>query len=158
METPTKEESLKDPIDAYLYAKDVLKGRFEEGEPIIATETYCAYDYAKNVLGGRFELGEPAIKKSGYCCYIYARDVLKKCWPEAEPIIAKDAEAAYGYAKDLIKGRFVEAEPIIKQGMNITAYLYAQNILVPCGLTYDEIMKAVGAAIDVKWAKERSGI
>jgi hypothetical protein len=45
----------------YDYARDVIKRRFELGEPVIATNVYYSYHYARDVIKGRFELGEPAI-------------------------------------------------------------------------------------------------
>jgi hypothetical protein len=47
----------------HFYAKRVLEGRFELGEPIIATSSEYVYHYARDVIKGRFELGEPVILK-----------------------------------------------------------------------------------------------
>jgi hypothetical protein len=35
---------------SYLYAKDVIKGKWEEAEAIIAKDAYYSYHYAKDVL------------------------------------------------------------------------------------------------------------
>jgi hypothetical protein len=56
--------SLKNLRFAYLYARNILKGRFELGEPTIATDANYSYLYAKNILKGRFELGEPIIRNN----------------------------------------------------------------------------------------------
>jgi hypothetical protein len=61
--------ALQSVEDAYDYACDVIKGRFELGEPVIATNAYYSYSYACDVIKGRFKLGEPKILKS-----IYAED------------------------------------------------------------------------------------
>ena len=53
------------------YAKDVLEGRFEIGEPAIATDQEFSYGYARFVLKGRFELGEKIIKSSTYYKSVY---------------------------------------------------------------------------------------
>jgi hypothetical protein len=60
-----------------LYARNVIKGRWEQAEPIIATDPYWAYSYALNVLKGRFEFGEPIIAKNRTCALQYVRHVLK---------------------------------------------------------------------------------
>jgi len=51
-----------DPAAALAYAQYIEKGRFEEGEDMIATNAEHAYDYAINTIGGRFEKGEEAMK------------------------------------------------------------------------------------------------
>jgi hypothetical protein len=42
---------------------DVIEGRFELGEPVIAKHAGWAYAYAMDVIKGRFKQGEPAIAK-----------------------------------------------------------------------------------------------
>ena len=79
------------PEEAFNYARDVIKGRWPEGEPIIMQEP-----------------------KSAYWLYQYARGVIKGRWPEAEPIIMQDPEWAYWYALHVIHDRWPEAEPTIK--------------------------------------------
>ena len=51
---------------SYLYARDVIKNRFIEGEKSIATDLECSYYYAHDVLKGPFHLGHPIIFKSYY--------------------------------------------------------------------------------------------
>ena len=74
---PTKRE-LTDPEWAYDYAKDVIGGRWPEGEEVIATDAVWAYLYAKNVISGRFPEGEAAIATEPQC----AKEYLEMC-PEA---------------------------------------------------------------------------
>lgn len=50
--------------EAYVYARDVLKGPFPAGEAAIATDTSLSYDYARDVLKGPFPAGEARISKS----------------------------------------------------------------------------------------------
>jgi hypothetical protein len=76
MRKPTQQE-LTDPEWAYFYAEDVIKGRFVQGEPIIATDPYWAYYYAHDIVEDRFELGEPVIATSTYWAYMYVRVMLK---------------------------------------------------------------------------------
>ena len=87
------DERLKDPQAAYHYAKDVLNGRFPEGEAAIAKNTRWSYYYARDVIKGRWPRGEVAIAKDpqdAYYAYLYARDVLKGRFPGGEEAIAKD--------------------------------------------------------------------
>lgn len=56
----------KDPIAAYEYAKDVIKGRFPEAEYIIAQDGLVAFLYAKDVIKGRFPEAERRILRSAY--------------------------------------------------------------------------------------------
>ena len=60
---------------AYLYARDILKSPFPEGEAIIATDAFHSYDYAKNVLQGAFPLGEELISKKTVISFKYAAHV-----------------------------------------------------------------------------------
>ena len=78
-----------DALHAFCYARDVIKGRFELGEPVIAQDHKWAYMYAAYVLEGRFELGEPIIAKNAQYAYYYAHDVLKGRFQLGEPIILK---------------------------------------------------------------------
>jgi hypothetical protein len=59
---PTKDE-LTEPYWALLYAEYVIRGRWPEAEPVIATDPMSAYYYSKSVLKGRWPEGEPAIAK-----------------------------------------------------------------------------------------------
>ena len=52
--------------DAYNYACDVIKGRWEEGESIIATDNEYAYWYARDVIESRWKEGELIIMFSDY--------------------------------------------------------------------------------------------
>ena len=134
---PPTERELTDPYDAYIYAKNVLKGRWPEGEPVIATDPGLAYEYADHVIKGRFPEGEPAIAKWPAWAYQYAKYILKDRWPEAEAVIAKSNFAsaglshvryAYEYAKDVIGGRWPEAEAKIAKDPHF-AYKYAKDVI-----------------------------
>ena len=52
------------PLYSLYYARDVIKGRFELGEPSIATKAEYSFLYALWVLNGRFELGENSISSA----------------------------------------------------------------------------------------------
>lgn len=74
----------QDPGWPYWYAKDIIKGRWPEAEPVLAQHPGWAREYARNVIKGR--------------------------WPEAEPVIASDPDWAHLYAKDVLHRRFILAE------------------------------------------------
>lgn len=56
----------------FVYARDILKDRFELGEDIISKNAWYSCNYSISVLKGRFELGESAICTSGYNSHRYA--------------------------------------------------------------------------------------
>jgi len=62
----------------FIYAREVVKGRFEKGEEAISKDPYYTYWYAQDVIKGRFEKGEEAISKDPYYAYLYAQGVLRK--------------------------------------------------------------------------------
>ena len=66
------------------------------------------YRYARNVLKARWFEAEPVIMKEPEWAYYYACHVLKARWREAEPVIMKDPCWAYLYS---FKARWLEAEP-----------------------------------------------
>ena len=67
------------PLDYYYYAKHVIKGRWPEGEPYIATDPYWAYSYANYVLNRRWPEGEPAIARDPRLAKLYTN-----AFPEAK--------------------------------------------------------------------------
>jgi hypothetical protein len=46
------------PRAAFVYAQDIIKGQFPEGEDAINTNPTLAYKYAKDVIKKRFKKGE----------------------------------------------------------------------------------------------------
>jgi len=112
--------ALKSPERAYYYAINIVKGRWEKGEPIIMQSPEYAYDYAKNIIKGRWKEAEPCImKNSAEWTYLYALKIIKGRWKEAEPYIIKEPYYAYIYARDVIQGRWLEAENIIMNSNNV---------------------------------------
>lgn len=75
---------------SYKYAKDILKCRWSDGEPIIKTSPRCSYLYAAFIIKGRWLEAEPRIMSDPLHALWYTRDVMKCRWIEAEPIIATD--------------------------------------------------------------------
>jgi len=74
---------------AYLYAVNVIKGRWPEAEDVIAKESYTSYIYARDVIGDRFPEGEEKIKQHPKYAYLYAKDVIGGRWPEGEEAIKR---------------------------------------------------------------------
>ena len=95
---PTKME-LTSPPWAYDYSRNVIKGRWPEGEAVIATAPQWAYYYAIDVIEGPFPEGESTIATDPWSAYAYAADVLKRRWPEGEPVIARDPHYSTKYLK-----------------------------------------------------------
>jgi hypothetical protein len=73
------------PQEAYLKCL-AEKKRIPTLEQIITTNSYYSYMYAENVIKGRFEEGETTIANDSTYSYLYARSVIKKpfhlCHPE----------------------------------------------------------------------------
>ena len=69
----------KAPLIAYWYAKNVLRSRWLEAEPIIAKKPDCSYAYALNVVRKRWPEGEPAIIQHPMWAYYYNIYVLLGC-------------------------------------------------------------------------------
>lgn len=44
---------LTDPLYSFMYARDVIKGRWEEAEEVILNDHCCTYFYAKEVIKGK---------------------------------------------------------------------------------------------------------
>jgi hypothetical protein len=53
-----------DPLYSYMYAENVIKGRFEECEKTIATDSTYSYLYARSVIKKPFHLGHAKILNS----------------------------------------------------------------------------------------------
>ena len=69
--------------------------------------------YAKNVINGRWAEGEGVILRDPKWSYCYARDVIKGRWVEGEEVILQDPHWSYWYARDIIGGRWAEGEEVI---------------------------------------------
>jgi hypothetical protein len=101
---PSKQERTE-PYYAYAYARDIIKGRWEKGEPIIAKDPYSSHHYATEVIKKRFKMAEPMMAKNAeiYYVYLYVRDVIKGRWEQGEEAIMKDKEYVLHYAEYLLK-------------------------------------------------------
>lgn len=92
---------IKDDFVAYLYARDIVKGRWQDAEEAISKGA-SAIQYARDVVGGRWAEAEKYIAESPRDSYIYARDVVRGRFEEGENAIIKDSFYILQYAK-LIK-------------------------------------------------------
>jgi hypothetical protein len=66
------------PETAYYFAKEVVKGKWEQGERAISKTPRTAFYYALVCLDGPFDLGRYTIEQSHQFKYRYSR--LVKCW------------------------------------------------------------------------------
>ena len=100
-------------MDAHAHwRKDLLvdKPKFDPILHILKRSPEYAYLYARDIIKSIWIDGEEAITKSSYYSYLYAREIIKGRWIEAEPVIMKNPSSAYYYARNVIKGRWEEAE------------------------------------------------
>jgi hypothetical protein len=98
-------KALSCPWAAYLHADSVIKGRWPEGESLIASDVGWSYYYARDVIKGRFPEGEAIIATEPGWALHYIRDVIQGRWPEAEPLIMK-SECSKSYMRDIISGNW----------------------------------------------------
>ncbi len=136
------------PKWAYCYATDVIKGRWPEGEAVISSDPRWADLYATDVIKGRWPEGEKAIASDPMLAYQYAYGVINGRFPEGEAVIASNPQWAYKYARDIIKGRFPEGEAVIASNPQ-WAYCYASDCIHG---RWPEGEKAI--ASDPEWAAE----
>lgn len=61
------------PYTAYTYARDILHAPWPEAEDHIATNTFSSFYYARDVIKGRFLLGEPVIKQDNKMWELYIK-------------------------------------------------------------------------------------
>lgn len=112
------------PDMAYNYAKEVVNGRWVEGEFALAMAPTWAYQYAKDILKGRWPEAEPYIIKDTASAYLYAKNVIKARWPEAEPLMVKSPHSCL-YTLSVIKERWPAAEAVIAKSDYKQTYLDA---------------------------------
>ena len=94
---PPTDLQLTCPLNAYRYARDVVNGRWPEGEATIAKDPRSAHYYARDFIKGRFPEAEATIAKSPRSAYDYAKYVIKGRFPEAEQRISKDPDYSIFY-------------------------------------------------------------
>lgn len=87
-----------DADDAYQYALNKRK-RVPDVEKYIleVQDAKVAYMYARNVIEGRWPEAEPFIKLDPMRAYHYANSVIQGRWPEAEEYIRKNVDQWWNY-------------------------------------------------------------
>jgi len=116
----------KDAFYSYLYAKNVIEGKFILAEPVISKDAGYSYCYARDVIKGKWELAELTISKDAYLSFLYAKDVIKGRWELAESTISKDAQCSYCYAKYVIGGKLPD---FIHNEMILSNHEYAKQYI-----------------------------
>jgi len=106
-----------DPAIAYNWALAFKSRLSPKAEEIIATSAKYSVMYARDVIGGRFELGEPAIAFQVDYTYLYARDVIGGRFELGEFTISKHAVYSFQYAMCVICRRFELGEPQIMRSV-----------------------------------------
>jgi hypothetical protein len=124
----------KSPENSYIYAKNMIKGRWEPGEAAILTNVFSSYCYVRDIIKGKWEPAESIISKSAQYSYCYAKYILNGRFELGENAIATvipdnfELRWPYSYAKEIIGGRFPLAEEtIIKSDRYI--YIYARDVI-----------------------------
>jgi len=135
---PDLEEVIrKSPEHAYLYAQNIIKDKWPDGEKTILDhmDPEWIFKYAKNVIKhlsrlDRWPEGEKALLTAGDPSWIYkyAAEVIEGEWPEGESIIRQHPQFAYLYAANVRHKRWPQAEPIIMRRPS-AAYHYAVYVI-----------------------------
>lgn len=74
---------------AFYHARDVIKGPWPEGEPIILQDPRWTFYYIQDVIKGPWPKGEPTILQDPRWAYWYALEIIKGPWPKGEEIIKR---------------------------------------------------------------------
>jgi hypothetical protein len=93
--------------DAVQYADWVIRGRWEDAEPMIMEDPEAAVRYSDKVLRQRWKEAEHVIVQSPKAATQYASRVLRERWREAEQLISGSESAKY-YARNVLAGRWDE--------------------------------------------------
>jgi len=123
-------DSIKqDPLLAYFYAKYVVKGKWEEGEPIISTNKDISFLYVRDITKKPWKIVEDYISDNPTRLYEYARYVTKRRYGDKtiEAVIAMDPKSSYDYAKYVVKRRWKPAEKYLKNDPQ-ALFEYASDI------------------------------
>jgi hypothetical protein len=81
-------------------------------EPYILPHPDLCYYYAYHVIRGRWRQGEAVIAKDPTIAYWYAVDVVQDRWPRGEVAIMSNSATARGYNKFLIDRKTKQASPM----------------------------------------------
>jgi len=110
-----KKKYSKNSLNEIYEAAEKITRREPRLEEILATDPFFSFLYAKNILRGRFEQGEATIAGHSSWAYQYCHCVIKGRWPQIEATLAKCPTQVCLYAGNVIRGRFIEGEKTIMQ-------------------------------------------
>lgn len=119
-----EEEIAQDGKISFLYAKNILKGRFEAGERMIARYSKISFLYARDIIKGKFPMGEYAIAENSLYSFLYARDIIKAPFSLGEDAIGNSPRLAYYYATSIIKKQFTWCDFFLRRSP-----IYSENYL-----------------------------
>lgn len=135
-EFPEAEDAIaRDPRNSRAYAITINR-RFPKGEKMIATSAEDAYLYAKEILKGRFPEAESAIAKNADIAVRYATYILKRRFPEAEQTIINSEQNlshVHAYIRSVLSSKH-ERSPLVEQyiidnNYYDLAYLYFKYVI-----------------------------
>jgi len=117
----TKMESQPNAVSTALkYANLVIKGRWEEAERFISSNGEASYKYAKDIIHGRFSQGETAmVEDTPHLAIKYANEILKSRFPKLERRVFKKSARVVEYMNEVIKPlgkRWPEFEEYMESG------------------------------------------
>jgi len=112
---------------AFMYAKDVIKGRWPEGEATILRDPSTSLRYAREIIQGRWPEAESIIATDRGASVAYARDVIKGRWPELEAAIEANPRYAERYADSMTAKRVAEDTESDLAKKEIYAQKYLKN-------------------------------
>lgn len=150
----------KNPALAYHYAFGIVRGPWPDGEKAILHDDWYAVEYAKNVLKKRWPEAEPmlarkAASEDGYYRAVnYAVNVIQGRWPEAEKHGMYNPSFVLAYSEQILNDRWPEAEQYFGAGrygyyFAIKKYLEHFKITVDDLNTTDEKKAALKQSIGV---------
>jgi len=169
-----EERTKKDPQLAFQYAKEVVKGKWLDGEEAIKQHPGFIIRYAREVLGttgrDRWPEGEKALirmatnppSNSGVwigqypiALDVYAREILGGRWPEAEKIILNHKHATLDFDEYAKPESFLVGIPGFGKQLEgryqCVAVLYARDVIKG---RWPELEKRILADKNVHWAFE----
>lgn len=120
---------IKNACDAYHYMLKNFSVDFnfnDKVKKIILSDPQYSYLYAKNILIGRWKEAENTnFFNDIHYLLLYTQDVIKGRWPKAEKVLLNSFYAIIYLrnTRNVFKKRSRKSEPILKDHVNISIYL-----------------------------------
>ena len=101
----------------YLYeeAKELRKRLPKEYERLLKSNQYWAYLYCRDIIRGRWPEAEPYIMKDPEWAYEYIKYIVKGRWKEAESYIKKNIGIYSQYYDRFIRGKYLKTDDELKK-------------------------------------------